>query len=164
MDSKPKSFSARNWSSRRVFPEWVDLNNTHGDVDDDYDDDDDNNNSCEKKTFCNETFPAKFCALKQLKQCSGHSFPMLRCSIARIRITLVSEWQLLWDFIATLMDFYLLTSCKANIQSDNASHTWIEIVYTNDKEKGLFNGDSTAMTPCWRLDSNSELPTHVFNK
>ena len=29
-------------------------------------------------------------------------------------------------------------SCKANVESTNASHTWVDIVYTNHKRKGRY--------------------------
>ena len=36
-----------------------------------------------------------------------------------------------WAYATTL-------KCKANVQSTNASHTWVDIVYTNHKRKGRY--------------------------
>ena len=43
-------------------------------------------------------------------------------------------------------------TCKANVQSINTSHTWIDIVYTNHKRKGRFAG--TESQTC-------DLPTQI---
>ena len=47
-----------------------------------------------------------------------------------------------FKFATNLVDLFIYWShgtsltCKANVQSDNTSHTWIEIVFANHKKKG----------------------------